>query len=187
MSAPAISDSVADLPLHLGARVGRSLFVALAHVHAAGIIHRDVKPENIVVYAPDHVFLVDFGIACVVGEREELENDLTTQDAVLGSLAYAAPEQIDDSVATVAGDLYAAGAVLYELLCGRLPFEGPSGAAILSMKRWREAPRVSSRIAAAIPAALDDLVRRLLARDPAQRPATAAQVVHELDEAMSQG
>ncbi len=172
------------LQLLAAADLARALFVALAGVHGAGIIHRDVKPENVVVCGPTTVALVDFGVASIAGARDGAEASLTTDDAVLGTLAYASPEQIDDASATVAGDLYAGGVIVHELLCGRLPFEGPTGAAILAMKRCREASRVSAR-RQDVPPALDELVAALIARAPERRPESAARVVHLLDQCMA--
>ena len=173
--------------LHLdsAANLARALFVALAGVHAAGIVHRDVKPENVVVCSPPAVAVVDFGVASGVVANEHAEASLTTEDAVLGTLAYAAPEQVDNASATVAGDLYAAGVIVYELLSGRLPFEGPTGAAILAMKRCREASRISSWVRG-LPPGVDELVALLLARAPERRPASAARVVELLDQCMVQ-
>ena len=175
----------AGTPLHpySALTLARALFVALEGVHGSGIIHRDVKPENVIAYSPNQVALVDFGIAWIEGVSDGLEALLTTEDAVLGTLAYASPEQLDAAAATVAGDLYASGVLAYELLSGRLPFEGPTGAAVLAMKRCREAPPLGMWTKG-IPNDVEELIARLLARAPERRPASATEVVHLLDACM---
>jgi len=105
------------------ARLTRELAEALAYAHEQGIVHRDVKPDNIMVDSNDHIHLMDFGLA----SRQDEESRLTNDGAVMGTPGYMAPEQAAGQTgeARPAADQYSAGIVLYELLTGQVPFEGP--------------------------------------------------------------
>jgi eukaryotic-like serine/threonine-protein kinase len=158
------------------------LLYALRDVHAAAVIHRDVKPENVVL-SPSGPVLVDFGIAKLHEEASIAGDDasLTTRDALLGTLAYSAPEQADLPPARPSLDIYACGVVLFECLTGRRPFEAPTAAATLMLKRRRDAPAVESLSPMALPRSLPPLVAALLARTPHARPGSADAVLTALD------
>jgi eukaryotic-like serine/threonine-protein kinase len=153
----------AELTDRLVAQVGADAAAALTHAHRAGVVHRDVKPENILVGAGDQAKLVDFGIARIAGERT-----LTATGAVVGTLAYMAPEQADGLRPGPAADVYSLALTLYECLCGEHPLlrEGPAATARaigepiapLSMVR----PELPEEMTEAIDAALDP--------DPEERP-----------------
>ena len=142
--------------------------------HAAGLVHRDVKPQNLLVAADGTVKIADFGIA-----RPLEAPRLTATGIVLGTAAYLAPEQSEGEPVTAAADLYALGAVLYELLTGRPPHTAGSLVELL-VKRLDEPVAPVRERAPDVPQALDDLVLRCLARDPAGRPASAAALAREL-------
>jgi serine/threonine protein kinase len=138
---------------------------ALEAAHAAGIVHRDVKPGNLMVRANGTLVLTDFGIS-----RSELASQLTGTGTVLGTASYISPEQAAGQVATAASDVYALGVVAYQCLAGRRPFEGDNPLEI-AMKHVREPP---PPLPADIPPAVREIVMRTLAKDPANRWPSAA-------------
>ncbi|MFI6788432.1 protein kinase [Nonomuraea sp. NPDC050383] len=133
---------------------------ALQAVHQQGIVHRDVKPGNLLVQRDGTLVLTDFGIA-----RSDLANRLTDAGMVLGTAAYCAPEQAEGAPVTPAVDIYALGVVAYECLAGQRPFDGDSPVTI-ALKHIREAP---PQLPADIPPAVRALVERALSKDPARR------------------
>jgi serine/threonine-protein kinase len=137
---------------------------ALETAHAAGIVHRDVKPGNLMVRANGTLVLTDFGVS-----RSELAG-LTGTGTVLGTASYISPEQAAGQVATAASDVYALGVVAYQCLAGRRPFEGESPLEI-AMRHVREPP---PPLPADIPPAVREIVMRALAKDPASRWPSAA-------------
>ncbi len=151
--------------------VGRQLCAALEAIHAAGLIHRDMKPHN-VLRAPDGTLkLADFGIA-----RAGDMTDLTLQGTVLGSAAYIAPEQAAGGEVTPAADIYGLGVVLYEALTGRRPYDGRTMPELLAQREHQE----PAPIGADTPPALAAAIMHCLERDPPRRPSSAAAVAAEL-------
>jgi hypothetical protein len=155
-------------------RTGRALADALAHAHEHGVVHRDVKPDNVWLAADGSAGLGDFGIAVATGEPAAAAGVAT------GTPYYQAPEQAAGADALPQSDLYALGATLWELLCGRPPFAGPDAYSLLAQHRHAE-PEPPSRHAAGIAPGLDALVLGLLSKQVADRPASAAAVRDELD------
>ena len=153
---------------------GRALADALAHAHAHGVVHRDVKPDNVWLAADGSAGLGDFGIAMA------FDDPLETAGAATGTPYYQAPEQGAGAASLPQSDLYALGAALWEVLCGRPPFTGPDAIALLAQHRHAE-PDPPSRHAPDIPPGLDALVLALLAKRPEDRPADAATVRDALD------
>ncbi|NUR92669.1 MAG: serine/threonine protein kinase, partial [Nonomuraea sp.] len=137
---------------------------ALQAVHDQGIVHRDVKPGNLLVQRDGTLVLTDFGIA-----RSDLANRLTDAGMVLGTAAYCAPEQAEGAPVTPAVDIYALGVVAYECLVGQRPFDGDS-AVTIALKHIREAP---PPLPAEIPPPVRALVEKALSKDPARRFASA--------------
>ncbi|MFR9778537.1 serine/threonine-protein kinase [Micromonospora sp. MS34] len=138
---------------------------ALHAAHEKGIVHRDVKPGNLLVRPNGTLVLTDFGIA-----RSDLVGQLTAAGSVLGTASYISPEQATGAVATPASDVYALGVVAYQCLAGRRPFEGDNPLEI-AMKHVREAPRP---LPADIPPQVRAIVERALAKDPTARWPSAA-------------
>ena len=148
------------------ARLASDVCDALAHAHAAGIVHRDVKPGNVLLDQRGHALLGDFGIAAAVDRTR-----LTATGAVLGTVSYMAPEQAKGQTVP-ASDMYALGAMLHELITGKPPFSGDV-MNVLNQHLHAPPPRPSAG-APSVPAAMDDLVAELLAKDPGARPDAAA-------------
>lgn len=156
------------LPAVAAARIAGQVAEALAAAHARGIIHRDIKTGNVLVRRDGRALVGDFGIARALSESE-----LTLPGTTLGSVHYFSPEQARGEKVTAAADIYALGLVLFEMLTGRRPFEGDSAAAI-AMARLTTDPPAPSALRADVPPALDAIVRKALAREPADRFASAA-------------
>src|SRR5579859_2051085 len=138
--------------------------LGLAAAHARGVVHRDYKPENVLVNGQGGSKLTDFGIAARAGDRP----------LPMGTLSYAPPEQFSGAPASPAGDVYAATATFYECLTGRPPFTGQTTEALLAQQRFDPVPLEP------VPGPLRPLLAAGLARDPASRPADAAAFVTRL-------
>jgi hypothetical protein len=162
------------LPVEEVLRMGRSLADALAHAHEHGVVHRDVKPDNVWLAADGSACLGDFGIAMTTDEP------VSSAATATGTPYYQAPEQGAGEPPVPQSDLYALGATLWELLCGRPPFTGADALALLAQHR-HAAPEPPSRHAAGVPPELDALVLSLLAKRPEERPEHAAEVRDALD------
>jgi serine/threonine protein kinase len=165
---PSLTELLAGGPLPPGRvmDIVAQAATALAAAHAAGLVHRDIKPGNILIARGGVVKLTDFGIAYAAGSAP-----LTRTGALIGTPAYLAPERVAGSPGTPASDLYALGIVAYECLAGTLPYSGTPVQVTLAYARRGLPPLPPS-----IPAPVAELVTELAARDPAARPASAAQV-----------
>jgi len=154
--------------------IARGLADILSYAHSQGIVHRDVKPSNVMLRPDGSLRLMDFGIA----KAATLET-MTGTDTTLGTPAYMAPEQVDSHEATVQSDVYALGVVLFEMLAGRLPFEEADPYRMLVRKIRERPPRVSS-IQPRVSHRMDNLVALLLQADPGKRPDSAGTVARML-------
>ena len=157
--------------------IARQLAEALAVAHAAGVIHRDIKPENALVDGDGVLKVMDFGIARLA----EASSSRTQSGMIVGTPAYMSPEQLVGEEIDTRADLYAAGVVMYECLVGQAPFEAPSAVALIGKVLTTEA-KPPSAVTADIPPALSALVMRLLAKDRAQRPSSATELLGLLAE-----
>jgi serine/threonine protein kinase len=156
-------------------RIGREIATGLAAAHRNGLLHRDIKPANIWLEAPSgRVKILDFGMA-----RSERDASITHAGTVMGTPAYMAPEQARGEAAGTGSDLFSLGCVLYRLCAGRLPFEGETILAVLSALA-SDTPRSLREFDPDVRPALDELVMRLLAKDPSARPASARAVVEAI-------
>jgi eukaryotic-like serine/threonine-protein kinase len=146
----------------------------LEHAHAAGLVHRDVKPQNLLLRADGTLKVADFGIA-----RATEGTRLTQAGTILGTAAYLAPEQAAGEEVGPPADVYALGAILYELLAGRPPYQLDSLAELARRQAGEPVPPVRD-LASQVPAELEDVVMRALARLPEYRPRSAGQLAREL-------
>jgi len=170
-----------EFPIAETVRILRDVVSALAYAHAMGVVHRDVKPDNVLLSGGVAV-VTDFGVAkAVSASTDPAATGLTSLGVALGTPAYMAPEQATANPQTDhRADIYALGVVAYELLTGSQPFAGRSPAAVLAA-HVVEDPEPVERRRPAVPPMLAALIRDCLAKRPAERPQTAAQVMHLLD------
>ena len=162
------------LPLDETLRLIGQAAAALDHAHGAGVVHRDVKPANIMVEPGGHVKVMDFGIAKV-----DTGTNLTSTGLILGTPNYMSPEQAQGGRVDGRSDLFSLGCVLYECLAGRKPFSGESVTAIL-VKILTEDPPPIDHESTGLPVRVDAVLRRAIAKDPARRFATGAEMVAAL-------
>jgi serine/threonine-protein kinase len=160
-------------------RIIRDVARALDAAHTRGVIHRDLKGENVMLVergGEEIVKVLDFGIAA---NNASLGPRATTPGLIMGTPAYMAPEQAGGAPATIAFDIYALGVLLHEALTGRTPFQDADGVALLVAKTSKPAPSIATLLAD-LPPALVELVDSCLAMDPSLRPATAREVAERL-------
>ena len=172
-----------ELPVAEAMRVLREVASALAYAHERGVVHRDVKPDNVLM-SGGAAMVTDFGVAKALvqsGGDASASASLTSMGVALGTPAYMAPEQASaDPSVDHRADVYALGCMAYELLTGQPPFTGRSAQAVLAAHVQEEPEPVTKR-RVGMPPALAALVMRCLAKRPADRPQTAMDVVHALD------
>jgi tetratricopeptide (TPR) repeat protein len=174
-----------ELPIPKATRILRDVSSALAYAHARGIAHRDIKPDNILI-SSDFALVTDFGVAKAVSESTG-ESYLTSVGIALGTPTYMAPEQAAaDPQADHRVDVYALGAVAYEMLTGRPPFTGPNPQMVLAAHVTEQPEPVTQR-RPAVPAALAALVMRCLEKKPADRWQTAGEIAQQLDAMATSG
>jgi serine/threonine protein kinase len=162
-----------ELTIHIGASVAAGLDAA----HRANFVHRDVKPGNILITEDGRVLLTDFGIA--KGLDGNTDDDLTSDNVMMGTAKYLSPEQVRGHRLDGRADLYSLALVLYECLAGRVPFLGQSDADT-ALARLQRDPTDLAHLRPTLPIGLVNLIHRTLARNPAHRPATGADLRREL-------
>jgi eukaryotic-like serine/threonine-protein kinase len=162
------------LPIAQCVDYAKQILHALRFAHRNGIIHRDIKPHNILLGAEDRLKVTDFGIARAGASQ------MTEVGSIMGTAQYLSPEQARGAPVTAASDLYSAGIVLYEMLTGKTPFNGDSPIEI-AMKHLNEAPRPPSELRPDIPPELDQIVLRVLAKDAHDRYQAADEFSADLD------
>ena len=180
---PTLNDMIVSRELD----VGRSLRIlaqvadALDTAHAAGLIHRDIKPNNILVGGRDHAYLADFGLTRAVGDTR-----LTRSGQFVGTLDYVSPEQIKGESVTARSDVYSLAAVLYECMTGLVPYPKDSEAAVLYAHLSLPPPKLSEQ-RPDLPTQLDKVLARAMAKDPETRYATAGEMVQAAEETFGRG
>jgi len=178
-----ILDDESTLSPEMTIRIGASVGAALDAAHRAGLVHRDVKPGNIMVTPEGRVLLTDFGIAKAASGGGD--SDLTSDNVMMGTAKYLSPEQVRGRRLDGRADLYSLGLVLYECLCGRVPFLGENDAAT-ALARLQRDPTPIYRLRPTLPSGLPELIHRLLARNPDERPASGAVVQSQLERIRTQ-
>lgn len=174
-----VADLVAEhgaLPVDWAAAIGAQTCSVLAAAHRASLVHRDLKPGNLMLCPDGTVRVLDFGLAVALASGD---SQITRTNQTLGTPAYMAPELVLAGTTGPATDLYAIGCTLHEMLAGTCPFRGATPYAVMS-KQVEEAPRSVRTLRGDVPAELADLVLALLAKEPADRPAGAGDVYARL-------
>jgi protein kinase-like protein len=161
-----------------GVRVLSQVAGALDAAHEVGLIHRDVKPQNILIATGDHAYLADFGLT-----KAPDASSLTETGQFIGTIDYVSPEQARGEGATAKSDVYALAGVLYECLVGEVPYPRPSEPAVLYAHMIEPPPRLSER-RPDLPAELDDVISQGMAKDPAERASSAGELMREAQAAL---
>lgn len=174
-----ITDS-APLSPSEAVEIMKQLTSAIAHAHQNQIIHRDIKPQNILMDGTHHVKITDFGIAMALSATS-----FTQTNSVLGTVHYLSPEQARGGTATKKSDIYALGIVLYELLTGKLPFSGESAVSIALKHLQTDTPSVRATVPT-IPQSLENVVMKATAKDPRNRYQTVEEMQRDLQNVLSE-
>ncbi|MFM8827308.1 MAG: serine/threonine-protein kinase, partial [Actinomycetota bacterium] len=171
------------LSVHTTVHIGRAIASALGAVHAAGIVHRDIKPGNIMMMRSGEIWLTDFGIAKGVKSDQDDNTDLTRPDLMMGTAKYLSPEQVQGRELDGRADIYSLGLVLYECLAGHAPFKGENEQQV-AIARLQRDPTPLAGIRHDVPSTVIDVIHKMLRRKPENRYQTADEVVTALAEAM---
>ena len=164
-------------------RIARQVADALAYAHKHDIVHRDVKPDNILLDRTGHVLVTDFGIAKAAQAAQGSSEQLTTEGMIIGTPQYMSPEQAAGDKVDGRSDIYSLGIVLYQMLSGAPPFDGDSSASILA-KQLTQAPSPIRRSRSDVPEELDFVLERMLEKNPGRRFQTAAELSRALVDAL---
>jgi serine/threonine protein kinase len=158
-------------------RIALGICDALGYIHSHGVVHRDLKPENIMVDSKDNIKLIDFGIAANAGSRRITFAKISQ---IMGTPDYISPEQVKGNRGDARSDLYALGVMLYEMLTGRTPFQGPNAFAIMN-DRLLNNPIPPREANPEISPQLQEIIYRALERDPKKRYASAREFAWDLE------
>ena len=167
------------LPPNHAVEIAHDVALGLGAAHRRGIVHRDVKPQNILLNDEGLVKLTDFGIASMYKDADA--ERLTTTGMTLGTVQYYAPEQAQGEIVTPAADVYALGIVMYEMLTGRTPFDGDTPVAV-AMRHIQDLPEPPSHLNRAIPPELERIILRCLEKDPRDRYPNGDALAYALDQ-----
>ncbi|WP_433716168.1 serine/threonine-protein kinase [Nocardia sp. CA-084685] len=178
-SLPSVLRSEGPMPAPQAVAVIRQIASALDAAHAEGLVHRDVKPDNILLTPDGFAYLVDFGIA-----HSDADHGLTTHGAVIGSFSYMAPERFRAEHTTPAVDVYSLACVLYECLTGARPYRGSTDAEIISAHLFEPVPRPSTNRPNVTPA-LDTVIERGMAKNVRERYRAAGELAHAAEAALT--
>ncbi len=166
-----------QLPIDQAVDFARQLAAAMAYAHSQGVYHRDLKPENVLVRADGSLVVTDFGVALMAGARR-----LTWRwfSNALGTPDYMAPEQVQGRRGDARTDVYAIGVMLFEMLAGRVPWEGDNALSIMSQHLNADVPPLHT-INSAVPPPIEGIVRKCLRKDPDERYPDATSLLHDLE------
>lgn len=162
----------------LACQITIRILSALEHAHRNGIVHRDIKPQNILVHADGHIKVADFGIARIADSAT-----LTRGDMVMGSVHYFSPEQARGEGASAASDIYSTGIVLYEMLTGRVPFDGENAVAV-AMQHLHNQPIPIQQLAPDVPPAVVAICMKAMEKNPAMRYQSARDMATDIRAAL---
>jgi serine/threonine-protein kinase len=165
------------LPLERAVRIALAICDALDYIHSHGVVHRDLKPENIMVDDQDRIKLIDFGIAGQAGARRLTFAKLSQ---VMGTPDYISPEQVKGKRGDARSDIYALGVMLYEMLTGKVPFQGPNPFAIMN-DRLLNNPIPPRELNPEISPELQEIIYRTIEREPKNRYASAREFARDLE------
>lgn len=166
------------LPQNVAAQIAIRILSALQHAHKNGIIHRDIKPQNILVHSDGLIKVADFGIARVAGS-----STISKADSVMGSVHYFSPEQARGEDVTFASDIYSVGVVMYEMMTGYVPFDGETPVAV-ALQHISAKPRPMSELKEGISPAMERIVLKALEKQPENRYQSALDMAQDLHRAM---
>lgn len=172
-----------QISAYLTVHIGKSIAAALAKAHAENILHRDIKPGNILVMKNGEVLLTDFGIAKPLKASEDDGTDLTRVDIMMGTAKYLSPEQVQGRNLDARADIYSLGLVLYECLAGNVPFKGDNDQAT-AVARLERDPTPLGGLRADVPSTVISVIHKMLRRRPEHRYENCTEVVQALDDAM---
>src|SRR6266436_1610868 len=164
------------LPQAEAIRLTMQICDALAYCHGHGVFHRDIKPENIMIQDDGSIKIIDFGVALLEGARRVTWRGLS---GTVGTPDYMAPEQLRGERGTASSDIYAVGVVLYEMLCGRVPFEGENVFAVMNQHVSQDPPSIL-QFNPTLPSALVTVVMRAIRRNPDKRYHSIEDLLHDL-------
>lgn len=181
INGPTLSEYVRNthrgsLPLGEALRIMEDLASALSYAHTENMLHRDIKPSNVMMDRGNRAVLTDFGIAKLVAEGSE---NLTASGAMIGTPAYISPEQANGLPGDHRSDIYSMGIMFYQLVTGRLPYEGDTPISII-LKHLQEIPAPPSTHNPELPPGVEAVILRCIAKDPMDRYQTAEELLHNL-------
>ncbi len=164
---------IGRLPQDKAVQLARQICAGLAAAHDVGVLHRDLKPSNVMIDEHGNARITDFGLA-------GLEEELRAEEAIAGTPAYMAPEQLDGKPCTIRSDIYSLGLLLYELFTGKKAFEAPTLGELIKLRRSDTTPTTPTSIVPGLDPLIEKVIDRCIQKDPEKRPASALQVAAAL-------